>query len=160
MCSDAFMPGIASFQGYLVNLKSPSDFSGSKLLEIMASFQRPFEAHMRSEISSIAQLSQHARTPKEGSEEEKATQASIDAREGKNLLMSGVTDVMPFFLFNYDSEYEDGLWKDWPPIPGPVRWILISVAKVMHPGWWKFASCDAVRRRKELYAVPDLEQER
>ncbi len=56
---------------------------------------------MRSEISFIAQLSQHARTPKEGSEEEKA----------------------------------------------------------MHPGWWKFASCDATRRRKEFYAVSDVEQD-
>jgi hypothetical protein len=153
------MPGIARFQDYLLSLKSPSHFSGTKLLEIMVSFQNPFEAHMRSEISFIAQLSQHARTPKEGSEEEKATKAAFEAREGKNLLMSGMTDVMSFFLFNYDSEYEDGLWKDWPPIPGPVRWILMSVAKAMHPGWWKFASCDATRRRKNFYAVSDVEQD-
>ncbi|KAF8851084.1 hypothetical protein BDZ45DRAFT_601987 [Acephala macrosclerotiorum] len=150
---DAFMPGVAKFQQYLLNLKSPTDFSGTKLLEIMATFQDPFEAHMRSEISTIAALAQHQRTPKEGSEEEKSTQAAFDTREGNAIVKAGVTDVLPFFLFNFDSEYEDGLWRDWPPIPGLARWGLISVARVMHPGWWKFASCDAGRRRKELYAV-------
>lgn len=159
MCVEAFMPGIAKFQHYLVNLSSPSEFSGRELLEIMATFQESLEAHMRSEISCIAQLAKHTKTPKEGSAEEKTTQAAFEAREGNNLLKSGVTDVLPFFLFNFDSEYEDGLWAHWPPIPGPVRWILIGVAKVLHSGWWKFASCDATGRRKALYAVADMERE-
>jgi hypothetical protein len=152
------MPSIAKFQDYLVNLKSPSDFSGTKLLEIMASFQEPFEAHFRSEISTIADLVHHPRTPKEGSAEEKATAAAIDARERNSLIKSGVTDVLPFFLFNFDRGYEDGLWANWPPIPGPVRWMLMSGARVLHPGWWKFASCDAAGRRTALYAVSDLER--
>jgi hypothetical protein len=152
------MPTLAKFQDYLVNLKSPSDFSGTKLIEIMASFQEPFEAHMRAEISTIAGLSQHQRTPKEGSPEEKATKTTFDSREGNSLLMSGMTDVLPFFLYNFDRDYEDGLWTNWPPIPGPVRWILMSVARFLHPGWWKFASCDAAGRRKALYSVPDVEE--
>jgi hypothetical protein len=148
------MPGLVDFQKYLVNLKSPSDFSGAKLLEIMATFQEPMEEHMRSEISTIANLAHHPATPQQGSEEEKATQVTFDTREGNNIVKPGMTDVMPFFLFNFDCEYEDGLWKDWPPIPGPVRWMLINVAKFLHPGWWKFASCDAARQRRELHAVP------
>lgn len=114
---------------------------------------------MRSEISTIANLAHHPRTPKEGSAEEKATQAAFDMREGNMLIKSGITDVMPFFLFNFDCEYEDGLWANWPPIPGLVRWTLISVAKVLHPGWWKFANCDMARRRRALYALPDSKRE-
>lgn len=150
---DEFMPGIDKFHEYLVSLKSPSDFSGAQLLEIMTSFQDSFEAHMRSEITTIAQLAQHARTPKMGSSEEKTTQANLESRQGKALLMSGPTDVMPFFLFNFDREYEQGLWKSWPPIPGLVRWGLMNVAKILHPGWWKFASCNAAGERKSLHAV-------
>jgi hypothetical protein len=149
------MPGIAKFEEYLLSLKSPSEFSGAKLLEIMATFQEPFEIHMRSEVATIANLAHHARTPEEGSAKEKSTSAAFETREGKNLLLSGVTDVMPFFLFNYDSEYEDGIWASWPPIPAPVRWVIVNVAKIRHPGWWKFASCDASRRRIPLYAVSD-----
>ncbi|KAF2094425.1 hypothetical protein NA57DRAFT_46452 [Rhizodiscina lignyota] len=152
---DAFMPGIAKFQEYLSSLGSPGEFSGVKLLEIMTAFQEPFEIHMRSEITTIANLAGHERAPVVGSAKEKSTQSTFDAREGKKLLMSGATDVMPFFLFNFDSSYEDGLWANWPPIPAPVRWGLINVAKFWHPGWWKFASCDAARRTIPLYAVPD-----
>jgi hypothetical protein len=148
------MPGIAKFEQYLTNLPSPKDFSGSRLLEIMATFQQPFEDHMRAEITTIANLSQHPRTPREGSQKEKSENAAIEAREGKNLVFAGVIDVLPFFLFNFDREYEDGLWRDWP-IPAPVRWTFISVARVLHPGWWKFASCDAAGQTRELYAVPE-----
>ena len=151
---DAFMPGLATFQEYLTSLRSPSDFSGTKLLEIMATFQNPFEQHMRSEVATIATLRSHARAPEEGSQKEKDLQADFDAREGKMLVLSGMTDVLPFFLLNFDSDYEEGLWKDWPPIPGPVRWGFMSVARLLHPGWWKFASCDGARKRRELYAVP------
>ncbi|RDW64986.1 hypothetical protein BP6252_10637 [Coleophoma cylindrospora] len=154
-----FMPGVEKFGKYLVNLKSPSDFSGTKLLEIMATFQESLEAHMRAEVSTIAQLSQHPRTPKEGSPEETATQTAFDTREGNNLMKSGLTDVLPFFLFNFDREYEDGLWRNWPPIPGPVRWVLMNVAKVLHPGWWKFAGCDGTTLKSALYAAPDSKRE-
>lgn len=153
------MPGIASFHEYLASLKSPRDFSGIKLREIMATFQEPFEAHMRSEISTLERLAHHVRTPKEGSAEEKATGSSFDAREGQKLLMSGITDVMPFFLYNFDREYEDGIWAQWPPIPGPVRWVLIRMSNILHPGWWKFASCDASGNRRSLHALPERKGE-
>ncbi|KFY88752.1 hypothetical protein V500_06149 [Pseudogymnoascus sp. VKM F-4518 (FW-2643)] len=154
---DAFMPGLAKFQEYLDSLKSPSDFSGARLLEIMASFQEPLGLHLQSEVTTIADLARHPHTPKEGTAVEKSTKEAFDAREGRNLMMSGITDVLPFFLFNFDCDYEDGIWMDWPPIPGPVRWMVMKVAKVLHPGWWKFASCDAARRKKALYAVLSTE---
>ncbi|RFU28931.1 hypothetical protein B7463_g7428, partial [Scytalidium lignicola] len=154
---ELFYPGLAKFHDYLVNLKFPSEFSGTKLLEIMATFQDPFEIHMRSEVAILANLSKHPRTPKEGSAEEKSVQAEIEAREGSKLVNSGITDVLPFFLFNFDRDYEDGLWMNWPPIPAPVRFIMMGIGRILHPGWWKFASCDTGRQRKELYAAPDLQ---
>jgi hypothetical protein len=152
------MPGLTEFHDYLTSLKCPSEFSGSKLLQIMATFQQPFGKHMRSEVATIAVLSSHSGTPKEGSKEENNIQRDFDTREGNNLIKSGIMDILPFFLFNYDSSYEDGIWEDWPPIPGLVRWIIMNVANVVHPSWWKFASCDAQRQRRPLYAVPDQEK--
>ncbi|KAK0100821.1 hypothetical protein ONS95_007269 [Cadophora gregata] len=154
---DAFMPGLANFQEYLTNLPSPTAFSGPKLLELMSSFQTPFETHMRSEITTIANLSTHPNTPAAGSPKEKATQAEFDKREGDKIREAGMTDVLPFFLFNFDGEFEEGLWRDWPPIPGLVRWVVMGVARLLHPGWWKFASCDGGRRRRELYALAGTE---
>src|SRR5262245_24361277 len=124
------MPNVTKFEEYLLGLSSPSEFSGDKLLEIMEAFREPFAANMSSEVTTIANLASHARTPEEGSAKEKSTRSAFDAREGKNLVMSGITDVMPFFLFNFDSEYEDGLWANWPPIPAPVRWGMMNVGKI------------------------------
>lgn len=150
------MPGLVQFHHYLTSLKSSEEFSGTKLLEIMATFQEPFGKHMRSEVLTIAALSSHPKTPKTGSDEEKTINKAFEAREGNNLMKSGMTDVLPFFLFNYDREFEDSMWANWPPIPGPVRWTIMNVAKALHPSWWKFAACDSQRQRRPLYAVPNL----
>jgi hypothetical protein len=151
------MPGLTQFHEYLANLKSPTDFSGTKLLEIMATFQEPFDKHMRAEVSTIAALWDHPKKPKTGSEEEIKINKAFETREGNNLMKSGMTDVLPFFLFNYDREFENSMWADWPPIPGPVRWTIMTVAKGLHSSWWKFSSCDSQRQRRPLYAVPDSE---
>ena len=149
------MPGLTRFQEYLANLPSPSEFSGTTLLAIMATFQEPFEKHMRNEITTIANFAHHPQTPSVGSDLEKATEADFEKREGAALQNSGMTDVLPFFLFNFDAEFEEGTWRNWPPIPAPVRWVLLNIAKFKHPGWWKFASCNAARQRIPLYALPD-----
>jgi hypothetical protein len=151
---DAFMPGLQEFHDYLKALKSPQDFSGARLLSIMAGFQETFESHFRAEIATIAKLAEHPKTLPPGSKEELAVTQDFDSKEGKALIGSGLMDVVPFFLFNMDREFEDGLWKDWPPIPKPVRWALTRGATLFNSGCWRFASCDSDGRPRELYAVP------
>ena len=66
-------------------------------------------------------------------------------------------DVLPFFLMNLDAEYEEVMWRDWPPMPAPVRWGLVNLAGSVHWGWWKFTSCGSDGRRGELYALVETE---
>lgn len=122
----------------------------------MTSFQSSFETHFRNEIGVIANLAGHPRTPKAGSSEEKSTQADFDGREGKAIMMAGITDVLPFVLFHMDWDYEEGIWTNWPPIPLPVRWAIMSTSKLLHSDWWKFACCDSNGKRKELHALPPV----
>ncbi len=68
-------------------------------------------------------------------------QKAFVSREESNTIKSGIADMVLFFLFNFDRAYEDGLWRDWPEIPWLVIWGLIGVARLLDPGWWKFASC-------------------
>ncbi|KUJ16689.1 uncharacterized protein LY89DRAFT_707217 [Mollisia scopiformis] len=150
---DAFMPQVENFHTYLASLPTPSSFSGPALLEIMSTFQSPFEAHMRAEVQLIASLASHPKTPAPGSKLEKTILETNNTKEGNAFVASGFTDVVPFFMFNFEGDYEDGLWKDWPPIPGPVRWGMMGIANMLHSGWWKFAACDAKKRRRELYAL-------
>jgi hypothetical protein len=61
--------------------------------------------------------------------------------------------ALPFFFLNLDITHEDSLYKDWPPLPGPARWVITHVMAIPHRGYWKFASCDGYGRPKPLYAA-------
>lgn len=117
----------------------------------MSAFQGPFELHFRNEIDLLASLASHPKTPKEGSREATAARAKFDKWGSSSVIKGGITDVLMLFLFNLDRDIEEGIWKDWPEMPGPIRWLLPRAAGGWHGGWWKFASCDANGRRKELY---------
>ncbi|KAH7165163.1 hypothetical protein EDB81DRAFT_865368 [Dactylonectria macrodidyma] len=150
---DAFVPALGDFAHYLDSLESPQDLSSERMLELMRAFQQPFEDHFRSEIDTIAALASHSNSPELGSKEYIASKARFDKWGQSSVLTGGVTDVAMFLLFNLDRDFEDGLWKNWPEVPGPVRWVGSRVVGRWHGGWWKFASCDADGKRKELYAL-------
>ncbi|KAM5344047.1 hypothetical protein ACJ41O_012584 [Fusarium nematophilum] len=151
--SDAFVPSLGDFADYLDRLEHPQNLSSERMLELMAAFQQPFEDHFRSEINTIAALASHPNSPMHGSKESAAAKARFDQWGRSSVLAGGVTDVAIFLLFNLDRDFEDGLWKNWPDVPGPVRWVGLKVVGKWHGGWWKFASCDADGKQKELYAL-------
>ncbi|OAQ88871.1 hemerythrin HHE cation binding domain-containing protein [Purpureocillium lilacinum] len=152
---NAFIPALNEFHEYLESVKAtPSQFSTARMLELMAAFEKPFEEHFRSEIDTIAALAAHPNTPREGTPEAATAKSRFDAWGRRSVLTGGVTDVSMFFLFNLDRGYEGGLWSDWPEVPAALRWALTRTLGGWHSGWWRFASCDADGRPRELYALP------
>jgi hypothetical protein len=153
ICKDTFLPLLAEFDKYLRSLKSPTEFSGTELLGIMDAFQQPFEAHFRSEIDTIANLAEHKNAPKVGTLEEAAAAKAFENWGRSTVTKAGMTDILPFFLLNLDRNYESGLWSNWPPIPKPIKWMLINTGWLLHSSWWKFASCNSAGQPRELYAL-------
>ncbi|KAK7188445.1 hypothetical protein DPSP01_004637 [Paraphaeosphaeria sporulosa] len=145
---EAFLPGLARFASYLATLGEPYDFDGGELVRIMETFQRPFCQHFHAEIKTIAAF---ADLPEASRAEEAA--AVFKAWGKKTVSKAGTTDVVPFFLLNHDVTYEEGMWAAWPPMPAPVRWGLVNLAGAWHWAWWKFASCDAGGRPRDLWAL-------
>ena len=137
---------------YLATLGDATEFSGRSLVALLDELKEPFESHFNEEIDVLANLSTHRNNPKPGSDAERETIAAFDKWGQDSLMQPGITDVLVFFLLNMDREYEEGLWRDWPPIPRAARWAMVNVAGIWHNSWWKFASCDASGRRQELYA--------
>ncbi|KAF2628484.1 hypothetical protein BU25DRAFT_430792 [Macroventuria anomochaeta] len=148
-----FLQGLAKYEKYLLNLSAPSEFDGTELRTIMESFQQPFEHHFHSEITHISSFASLPSAPTSGSSEEAAAASVFKAWGKKTVTKAGTTDVVPFFLMNLDTTYEEGRWTNWPPMPAPVRWGLVNVAGAWNWGWWKFASCDSAGRPRELYAL-------
>ncbi|UNI24626.1 hypothetical protein JDV02_010360 [Purpureocillium takamizusanense] len=152
---DAFIPALNEFHEYLESIKADaSQLSAARMLELMAAFEKPFEAHFRSEIDTIAALAAHPNTPREGTPEAAAARSRFDAWGRRSVLTGGVTDVSMFFLFNLDRGHEGGRWSEWPEVPAALRWALTRTLGGWHAGWWRFASCDADGWPRELYALP------
>ncbi len=59
--------------------------------------------------------------------------------------------VMPVFLLNMEKEeFEEGRWRDYPPLPMSVSELLDKFVPEGERAIWRFASCDAEGRRARL----------
>jgi hypothetical protein len=119
----------------------------------MDSFQEAFNNHFHNEIATIASFGDLPSAPKSGTPEAERAAAVFKAWGKKTVTKAGTFDVVPFFLLNLDVTYEEGMWAAWPPMPAPIRWGLVNVAGAYYWGRWKFASCDAAGKPRELYAL-------
>lgn len=61
--------------------------------------------------------------------------------------------MVPFFFLNLDRTFEDGMWANWPPMPGPIRWMLTNAVGTLYGNWWRFTSCGADGNPRELFAL-------
>ncbi|KAJ0122567.1 hypothetical protein J7T55_003081 [Diaporthe amygdali] len=153
---ESFLPGLAEFNKYLLSVQpNPQSLDSTELLRIMDGFHANFENHFHSEIKTIANLASHPNAP--APDTPAAAEASNTFKTwGKSTVTkAGTTDVVPFFLLNLDrsTQFEEGQWANWPPIPAPIKWGLINIGGWINGNYWKFSSCDASGARRELYAL-------
>ncbi|TVY87455.1 hypothetical protein LAWI1_G004210 [Lachnellula willkommii] len=141
----SFQSGLDEFYNYLSSLSGKeSSFNAAHLNNIIASFAPALCAHLAAEIPSLLSLSKYG------------TNLPIEDlwnKEGQHTVIAMTKfNALPFFFLNLDVTYEDHLWRNWPPIPGPARWVVTRCFTLWHRGYWKFASCDARGVPKPLYA--------
>lgn len=144
---ERMMPPLQRFASYLTGLLRPEDLDSEFLVALPDDVRPSLETHLHSEIAVIASLSKFGSFP--------AAEPALEDWGRKSVTGAGVLDVLPFMLLNHEREYESGMWRDWPPIPGPLRWVLLRGV-----GWWKgkqwrFASCEAGGERRALFALGD-----
>ncbi|THW20385.1 hypothetical protein D6C85_10078 [Aureobasidium pullulans] len=150
---ESFLVGLGDFHSYLSTLPTASTFDGTKLVTIMDTFRKPFAHHFHHEISTIASFATLSSAPLVDSPEAEAAAVIFKAWGKKTLTKAGMTDVVPFALLNLDRTFEEGMWAAWPPMPGPVRWMMVNMFGSWNWAWWKFASCDAQGNPRPLYAL-------
>ncbi|KAL1966602.1 hypothetical protein VTN77DRAFT_4013 [Rasamsonia byssochlamydoides] len=153
----SFLDGLTRFHDYLAPFyagkQKKETFDGAKLVSIMDSFAEQFRHHFHSEIATIASW---ADIPLEGSDNKRGQDIGpIFAKWGKSTMMrtGGLTDVVPFLFLNFDRTAEEGLWANWPPMPAPIRWMLVNVGGTWNARWWRFASCGYDGKPRKLYAL-------
>ncbi|KAL7910464.1 hemerythrin HHE cation binding domain-containing protein [Trichoderma velutinum] len=143
----AFHDGLQEYHRYITHcLSDTQQFSGKKLITIIDAFGRSLVEHLTAEITTILELAEYG-------DRMRKLETTFEAWAEKDIL--SVPGTLTWGFFNHDKEYEEGLWKDWPPAPTVVVFAVRHVTYWIHSDWWKFASCDPQGRpRANLYALP------
>ncbi|KAH7391846.1 hypothetical protein BKA66DRAFT_510421 [Pyrenochaeta sp. MPI-SDFR-AT-0127] len=143
---EAMMPPLVKFHDYLASLTAKErEFDAAHLLGLMNQIKDPLVLHLHSEIDVITALSKYGSFP--------AAEPALDAWGQRSVTGAGFLDVVPFMFLNHDRTYENGHWKDWPPIPKAVRFVLIKGTSWWRKGWWRFATCNWDGLPRELFAI-------
>ncbi|CAI6340665.1 unnamed protein product [Periconia digitata] len=142
---EAFAVGFDEYKTYLATMAAkPGEFDGKKLTSIVDSFAPKMMEHLRNQIPRMLELARFG---------EKIPMLEIIETEGnrstQHLSKAG---GMIFFLRNLDLGYEDGLWKDWPPIPNAARWGVLKTIGKWYSKWWVYAACDESGQLQKLHA--------
>lgn len=148
---DAFHDGFHDFKRYLDTCaKAPRDFQGTRLLAIMDTFGPALHKHLVNEPPKLASLSKYPIDIK-----------AISEKLAKHSLgQASTTHLLPLVWYNLDVDFEEGRWRDWPPMPWLVRWIMVNVLSSWCWSWWRFGSVGADGRRVKLLALRDDYQSR
>ncbi|PHH87459.1 hypothetical protein CDD83_8851 [Cordyceps sp. RAO-2017] len=144
---------------YLGSLSNASALAPDALLRLMDGLREPLEHHLHHEVAVMAGMATHANAPVRGSFQGAVASATLKAWGKNTVRKAGLADVLPFFLLNADRTAEGGMWHNWPPMPRPVRWAMVNLVGAVHGGWWRFASCDAHGRPRQLYALAPAGEE-
>ncbi|RCI12282.1 hypothetical protein L249_0495 [Ophiocordyceps polyrhachis-furcata BCC 54312] len=150
---ETLLRGLDGLRRYLDSLSNASALTSAALLGVMDQLHQPLEHHLHHEVAVMADMATHANAPAADSLQGAVASATLKAWGKNTVRKAGVADVVPLFLLNADRTAEKGMWRDWPPMPRPVRWAMVNMVGAVHGGWWRFASCDGRGRPRQLHAL-------
>lgn len=155
---EEFHPGFHMFDTYVRQVQNGvASFDGAEIVRLVEAFSEPLCRHLEDEIKTLCLLESYD-VPWALYFEKVTAHAMATADLVGRARTSGLafadrlqTFVTPLVLCNMDPSWEDGIHLDhWPPFPwyaqAFVRWWYFPKYK----GAWRFGSCDATGRPKEL----------
>lgn len=128
----AFDDKFGAWGTWLETCLAGTQWSHARNVALMDAFIPPLQEHLHSEIPSILALARFG---------DALDLKAMFAKEGEKVMGAmDKRDVLPVFIFGHDDTFEGGR-HCFPPLPGPVKWVLKNVFGRSRSGWWKFAPC-------------------
>ncbi|KAM7215259.1 iron-sulfur cluster repair protein DnrN [Rhypophila decipiens] len=143
---EAFQGGLDKFKTYLLD-KGAGGFSAAELIGIMDEFKDPLYRHLKAEPPAIVALAKYS-TPDNPID----ILGIADVAGKKQVSLGFMFNTLPVFFLNMETvEFEGGMWHGvFPPLKGLARAIMNKAVPMWHSGRWRFVSCDADGRAKQL----------
>ncbi|KAK4182627.1 hemerythrin HHE cation binding domain-containing protein [Podospora australis] len=143
----AFHDGLAAFKQYAEDVVAGKErYDGGKVRGIIDSFGSALMEHLADEIPTLVGLRRYE--DKMG-----GLEGAIKEEAETSMKKLGLMGLVPCFA-NLDVHYENDMWINWPPAPGPVKFLVKTVL------WWvmrdvrKFGAVDRTGTMQPLYAIP------
>ncbi|KAF2274727.1 uncharacterized protein EI97DRAFT_434953 [Westerdykella ornata] len=141
----AFETGFEAWGHWIRDVEQERErFSGQRCRDLMDGFMRDLATHLAEEIPSLMALAKYP--------ESRLPLRRLWEEEGK-AVMGGLskTRQLPVVLLNHDVTFEgEGLHANFPPLPAPVKWVLMNVCARWNASWWAFSTCGVDGRPREL----------
>ncbi|KAM0256051.1 hypothetical protein ACHAQJ_005250 [Trichoderma viride] len=131
-----FHDGMEKLNIYLDGLTGrEKEFDRVEFSRIMDSFSDALVTHLRNEIPALMELSQF------GDVELIAQiwRSGLD-EDIKTFKMADLVTFVPLGILAHDPDYEDGLHRDFPPLPAAMKFVARHILSWPYQSSWKFLS--------------------
>jgi hypothetical protein len=135
---EAFHDGFERFAAYLDSLQGQEDkFDGQVLIQIMDEFADAIVRHLHNEIPALLDLEKLGNVEAISQIWDQSVEAGI-----KGVKLADFFDVVPIMAVTHDVTYEDGLHKNFPPMPSVMKFVIFRIFSMWHWRFWKFGACE------------------
>ncbi|KAF5309285.1 hypothetical protein D9611_014659 [Ephemerocybe angulata] len=124
-----FHEAMAEFEAYLRNVRGGTEtYDAEKLRKLLKAFADPLVRHLHDEINTLRPEVMHSIDKAVLQKLWKDLDAHIQSQ-------GGLFTTIPFMITAHNPSDA----ANWPPFPGPLRWLVKSVFYRVHSSYWKFA---------------------
>ncbi|SPO01922.1 uncharacterized protein DNG_04595 [Cephalotrichum gorgonifer] len=144
-----FHDGLDSLAKYAADCVSGEDeYDGARVTRIIDGFGAVLVQHLAEELPCLRDLRRFG-------EEKMADLDKLFEEQGDKVKTWLSLPDMAVILSMHDTQYEDGLWANWPPIPAPVKLLIThAVGPMARSQALKFGPVDKSGKMRPLYAIP------
>ena len=146
----AFHDGLEAFIAYINDcIAGKQKYDGEHVIQMIDGFGKTLVQHLTDEIPTLQDLRKH-------SDKLQNISQLMQAEAETNMKKLGMATGMAWAWGHMDVDYEDGIWKDFPPAPWLIKFIIKNIAWWVHSDWWRFSAADRHGRLRPLpFAVEE-----
>ncbi|KAK5657367.1 hypothetical protein OQA88_2937 [Cercophora sp. LCS_1] len=139
----AFEQGVVELKAYVEGvLKGGEKYDGEKVRGMVDGFGPALVRHLEDEIGTLLELRRFG--------EKMEGVMKVAAREAEKGMKEVGFAGMVWVFSQLDADFEGGMWNEWPPAPGVVKFLARTVGWKLNEGALRFGAVDRKGKLRDL----------